>query len=100
MKMAAGRRGWKPRQALSQASTRSHWLARARHRGQSFLPRYFEPSAQRKKLVLSLHSPFDLMANWASGWGTTSHIFSYYIRWFNGLPKYEMLRYRQRYRQF
>src|SRR5262245_25109170 len=33
MKMAAGRRGWKPRQALSQASIRSRWRARARHSG-------------------------------------------------------------------
>src|SRR5262249_20437148 len=32
MKMAADRRGWKSRQALSQASTPSHWLARAQHR--------------------------------------------------------------------
>src|SRR5262245_7826935 len=38
MKMAAGRRGWKPRQALSQASTRSRWRARARHRGKASYP--------------------------------------------------------------
>ena len=35
MKMAAGRRGWKSRQPLSQASTPSHWLARALHRWQA-----------------------------------------------------------------
>jgi hypothetical protein len=32
MKMAADRRGWKSRQALSQTSTPSHWLTRARHK--------------------------------------------------------------------
>ena len=45
-----GRRGWKPRQALCQASTRSHWLARARHRGKTFCP--CKPLAQRKVGVL------------------------------------------------
>src|SRR5215831_19068411 len=50
MKMAAGRRGWKPRQALSQASTRSHWLARARHRGAKLLAPVFRTFGSEKKV--------------------------------------------------
>ena len=45
-----GRRGWKPRQALTQASIRSHWLARARHRGAKLLAPVFRTFGSEKKV--------------------------------------------------